>query len=114
MIATGLPVKQAHAILGTAAAAVTAAGTNQSTATQLTADHNLITACDPGQGVILPAMTFGDEVWVANGDSDADLLVYPRTGGKLNNQTANTPLSVATGRAAVFRAIGALDCLVIY
>lgn len=117
LIAAGIPVKHAHAILGTAAATVAAAGTNQSTATQLTADHNLVATCTTGQGVKLPAMTFGDEVWVGNGTTDTgmcEVLVYPVSGGKLNGQTANTPLGIAVQKAAVFRAINSTDCLVIY
>ena len=117
IVASGLSVRQTHAVLGNISSAVSAAGTTQGTATQLTADVNLVTTATEGQGVILPAMTLGDVIWVANGTSGgsaADFYVYPVSGGKLNGQTVDVGLLLPPAKAAVFVALNSLDCLVHY
>lgn len=113
MIAAGHSVRDTHALLGSTTTAVTAAGSAQNDAAQLTADHSLITTCTDGQGVILPALTFGDLVSVSNGTA-VNAFVYPVTGGKFNGQAANAALELPPAHAALFIALNATDCNVIY
>lgn len=84
-------------------AEISAAGTTQATATEMPAYAVMVTSGTGG--VILPPMNKSEEAIVCNGLSTADISVYPRSGGKLNNDTANLPLVVPTNRAVRFRAI---------
>src|SRR5262249_45514413 len=89
---------------------ITAAGTTQATAVECNADTVMVTAGTASSGVLLRPMNVKEEQIVCNGtDGNAstgiDLFVYPRTGGKINNMTANTPLLLPAGMAARFRAI---------
>lgn len=111
-IDAGMSVRLAHALAGTVAATVSAAGTNQSDATLIASDNNLITTASDGQGVILPSFNAGT-IWIANATA-VNVFVYPVSGGKLNGQTANAALELPPARAAVFKAISATDCLVIF
>ena len=87
----------------------TAAGTTQATAAALIADAVMIVSLDAGAGVILPAANFNDERLVANGDTDAELFVYPPSGGKINNFTQDRAVAVAPGRAARFVCVNNLN-----
>ena len=101
-----LPAQAVAGILGSSNNAVTAAGTTQGTATALSAQYNRVTTAGaagaPFAGVILPAsMAIGDEIEVVNATT-VNICVYPPTGGKLNSNTANTPLVMAPLRAHTF------------
>lgn len=111
MVDGGESVRKTHVILGTVEREIAAAGSTQATAKQLTADHSEVTTISSGQGVILPAMTFGDIVSVGNAHASQALLVYPVVGGKFQNKAINTPVSLPAGRAGIFRALSDLDCL---
>ena len=84
-------------------AEIAAAGTTQATATEMPS-YSCMVSSGTG-GVVLPPMNRDEEAIVCNGTSDADISVYPRSGGKLNNGTADLPLVVPTNRAVRFRAI---------
>lgn len=84
-------------------AAIAAAGTTQATATEIPAYMVMITSGTGG--VRLPAMNKDEETVVCNGVDTIDLSVYPRSGGKINNSTADLPLVLPGNRAARFRAI---------
>ena len=84
-------------------AEIAAAGTTQATATEMPA-YAVMVSSGTG-GVILPPMNKNEEAIVCNGVADIDLSVYPRSGGKLNNATADLPLVVPSNRAVRFRAI---------
>ena len=109
MVAGGLSVRMTQAIQGTLDAAVAAAGTLQSDATLLAADFSLVTTVAAGSGVILPTLVATDDMVVANGSATASLLVYPPSGGKLNNATANLPLTLPSNRAARFICLNTVD-----
>jgi hypothetical protein len=114
LIDAGISVRRAHAIAGTNAATVTAAGSDQSGATELTDDNSLITTATEGQGVKLPASFTAGDMYVVNGTS-ANVFVYPASGGKLNNAIANLPIDLPPQHGAIFKAISSTgDCLVIY
>lgn len=82
---------------------IAAAGSTQATATEMPAYMVMVTS--GSGGVLLPPMNKDDEAVVCNGVSTIDLSVYPRSGGKINNSTADLPLVLPANRAARFRAI---------
>ena len=77
--------------------ALVSAGTTQADALTLTADWNNVTTA--GKGVILPALTQGQMVWVFNNDPAQNLNVYPPSGASITYQSVttavNAPISVA-------------------
>lgn len=94
-------------------AAIAAAGTMQADATEMPA-YSVMVSSGTG-GVLLPPLNVNEEAVVCNGLSTADISVYPRSGGKLNNATADLPLVVPTNRAVRFRAIdGAGNCMAFF
>ncbi len=81
-----------------ASVTVTAAGSNQGTATQLTSDYNVVTTTPASTGVILPASLAGNKVTVVNVGANA-LLVYPPVGAAIDGLSVNIPVSVPVGQA---------------
>ena len=97
-------VQSVLALLGDLNSSISAAGTNQATATLLTTVNNIITTVTFGQGVRLPltpTVSAGDKIWVANNGAN-DLWVYPPVGGILSGTTLNMPAVLPTGKGAVF------------
>lgn len=95
------------AILGDLNTAVSAAGTNQATATLLTASTSIVTTVNAGTGVRLPltpTVSAKDRLHVANHGANT-LAVYPPSGGKLSNNTANVPALIAPNKCADFYSI---------
>src|ERR1039458_6226286 len=74
-------------------------GTIQATALALTADWNNVTTVASGTGVLLPALTAGQMVWVFNNDPANNLNVYPPSGASITYQSVNAgvdnPVSLA-------------------
>ncbi len=96
------------AIEGDTVVTLTATGTTSTTAATVTADHlmvDVVTAT--ARGVILKVMDAGQEAWIANGDSTESLYVYPPSGMKFNNQTADLHCLVPAGKAASFKFLNA-------
>lgn len=94
----------ALAVLGDISAAVTAAGTSQSTATLLTAANNVITTATQGQGVRLPltpTVSACDRLHVAN-NTAVNVWVYPGSGGAIGGNTTNRGAMLAPNKAADF------------
>lgn len=87
--------QQTLAVLGDLTSGLTAAGTNQATALALVASISVVTTAAGGTGVILPTAGKSDTFWVANFGANA-LTLYPPSGGKLNNGSANAGISVPT------------------
>jgi hypothetical protein len=86
---------------------ITAAGTNQATATVLTGQFNVVTTVAAGTGVTLPAATIGAHCLVRNSGANA-LLVYPAGTAAINAQAASAPTTVAVNSTAYFEAQTAL------
>jgi hypothetical protein len=91
-------------------ATMTATGSTQAGAATIKADMVMVTAGAAGSGIVLDGMNVEDEVIVCNGvgvgtSTAIDLFVYPKSGGAINNGTANTGILIASGRAVRFRAI---------
>jgi len=84
-------------------AAIAAAGTTQATAAEMPAYMVMVTS--GAGGVILPPLNRDEEAVVCNGLSDSNINVYPRSGGKINNSTADLAVELPSNKAARFRAI---------
>lgn len=87
------------------AAAVTAAGTNQATATALTGSISIVTTVSAGQGVKLPD---NDHLILNRGT--VSLLVYPQTGAQIETYGTNTAVTLVAdvGSAEFLRASSTL------
>ena len=95
----GMNTPMANVIVGTVYDALTAAGTNQATATVLTLeDNHVFTTVASGTGAVFQANQYapGDAVRVSNYGANA-LLLYPASGGAISNGGPNVPVSIAVG-----------------
>lgn len=104
MMGAGLSGAAAQAIgAGSFATGISAAGSDNTDATQLVADFNVVTTVGSGEGVLLPDVEAGSDITVINGDTNA-LLVYPPSGGQINDLTATTAgVTIGAGKAGIFR-----------
>lgn len=100
-VGVGVEIEHAKWIVGSKDLAVSAAGTGQSDATTLTAAATLLTTVASSTGVKPHADIPVDSVMrVYNGGANP-VLIYPPSGGQLNNKTVNTgTVSVASGKGA--------------
>jgi hypothetical protein len=89
-------------------ATVSAAGTNQSGATELSDVYNIVTTVGSGAGVKLPTAEASLTYTVVN-TTVTNLLVYPNVSDKINGGTANAAVTVAAGSSATFIAKDATD-----
>lgn len=111
LLGSGNSALTAQASLGiiNASSALTATGTTQATALALPSDWNLFTTVAASTGCILPAngsnvnMT---DVYIVMNHGANTLSVYPPTGGKIANGSANAAFSVAANKMATFVNIG--------
>ena len=93
------------AILQDTATAVSAAGTTQGTATELTAADNEITTVGAGAGCILASqLAPGDSQSVFNAGANA-VKIYPPSGFKINALTTNTPMQLSVNTGCIFKCI---------
>lgn len=97
-------------------ATMAATGTTQATAAEMVADKVLVTTVTQGSadGVLLPPGNLDKVVVIVNGSSSASLSVYPRSGGKLNNRTADAALELPAGAAARFEGVNHLNWIVFF
>lgn len=102
LMGSGTPAGQTAAIVGDTVTGLTAAGSTNADALQLSAVNNRVTTTAAGTGVRLPPLEVGAMVTVMNSGANA-LLVYPGTGNQINALTATTQgFSVAAGGRAAF------------
>lgn len=86
-------------------ASVSAAGTTQGTATELTAADSEITTVASGAGVILNStLSAGDSQTVFNAGANA-LKVYPPSGMKINALSTNAAMTLATNTGCLFKCV---------
>jgi hypothetical protein len=87
---------------------VSAAGSTQAGATQLTCALNTVSTATANQGVNLPASSAGLQVTVIN-TSGATILVYPAQGASdtINGVAAANGVALLTGTAATFNCTAA-------
>ena len=103
--AAGLPIPLAACICKDTATSVSAAGTTQGTATELTAADNELTTVAAGSGVALAsAIAAGDSQTVFNAGANA-VKVYPPSGMKINALAANAPMLLATNTGCIFKCV---------
>lgn len=96
-----LRTQAALAILGDMGNSLTATGTNQATAYAITTANSVFTTVDAGTGARLPVTGIADRLHVANCGTNT-LMVYPPSGGKLNNMTSNVPAAIPPNKTADF------------
>lgn len=94
-------------------ATVAPAGTTQATATTATAQDMLVTSATANQGIVLKALPAFSTASVTNGSS-ANIKVYPPSGGKINNGTADVAIIVTPGQRATFLYYNATNILANY
>src|SRR3990167_8189843 len=91
----GLPGLAVQAIGQDIATGITAAGTIQSDATELTSAVNVVGTVAAGSGVILYRNSVPvDSQWIFNGGANP-LNVYPISGAKINNLATNAAVILA-------------------
>jgi hypothetical protein len=97
----GLLTRSAATVTYLVATALTATGTAQADALQLTAEWNELTTVAANTGVVLFDFGAGLEstVWNAGANS---LKVYPPVGSTIDGGAANDPYVLAAGKAQVF------------
>ena len=101
----GLSLPLAAAICKDTATSISAAGTTQGTATELTAADNELTTVGAGAGVALAsALASGDLQTVFNAGANA-VKVYPPAGMKINALPTNAPMLLATNTGCMFKCI---------
>jgi hypothetical protein len=111
MMGVGTPPMMAQVTVGTVTNTLTASGSTQGTALAISDDVNIFTTVAASTGTILPGSTLvsaGDNILVVNYGANA-LTVYPPTGGKINNGSANAGVSVAANKNAEFVCINGTD-----
>ena len=86
-------------------ASVSAAGTTQGTATELTAADNEVTTVASGAGVILSSnLAAGDVQTVFNAGANP-LKVYPPSGMQINSLSSNASMLLAVNTGCLFKCI---------
>lgn len=80
----------------------TTAGSTQATAAQMVADHVSVPNAGSGEGVILPAANASDWFTCTNADQTDGFFLYPPSGAAFNGETADAPLTMPPGSAALF------------
>ena len=106
LFGSGLTDLAVSAICNDVGAAISAAGTTQGTATELTNTLNGLTTVAASSGVRLWAGSSGDCQIVYNGGANA-VRVYPPTSARINGLAVNTPHVLATGTACQYWFISA-------
>lgn len=105
VLGSGLSGLAVAALTQDVAAAVSAAGTNQATATELTAADNDVTTAAANSGVVLSSkLAPGDCQWVLNSGANP-LNVYPPSGMKINQLASNVAIVLNVNTAAMFKCI---------
>ena len=80
---------------------LSAAGSNQGTATVITKQTNQFTTVAASSGAILPSPEQGEFIFIANAGANA-LSVYPASGHSINALANNAAFSMAVGKNTLF------------
>ena len=110
LVKAHFPAQQAKAIVGTFDGSVVQAGSGQSTAYAVKAANTHV-ASGTG-GVILPVANAGDSFTVMNAAA-ANCIVYPPTGGKMNDGSANAGITLADNESLMAVCINTTDFMCI-
>lgn len=97
LMGLGMASQLARNVVGTVDNTLTATGsTSQANSYAVTADISIFTTAAANTGARLPlGANAGDSFWIANYDTNT-LLIYPPTGGKINNGSANASANLTT------------------
>lgn len=95
MVAGGLFASTAESINGRIENGITAAGTTQATAYQLTKSISIIGTAALSSGVILPGNCGHSDVLRVKNEGANAATVYPPVGGTIDGGAANAGVSVA-------------------
>lgn len=102
MMGLGMPSALANLVGDTIPASVAGVGTAQSGATSLTGTINQVTTASGQTAFLLPStQPLGTSINVYVSTATA-ALVFPPSGGSINELSANASFSVAQGRVASF------------
>ena len=102
MMGSGLPAAASKAVhVGTVNEAVSAAGTTTADATALVADSNVVTTAAASTGVRLPDAEVGTSIIIVNGQASNALKVYPHSGGKVNNLSADAGGTIGASKSGI-------------
>lgn len=88
------------------AATVSAAGTNQGTATAITTDFVVTTTVASGTGVILPAAALGRQIVITNKGANT-LAIYPGSGDSIDALSANASISIQANAQVILTGVSA-------
>ena len=88
------------------ASTVSAAGSNQGTATALTNEINTLTTVTAGQGVVLPTAVAGLTIIVINKGANT-VNIYPATGAAIDSLGANAAITLVSSGWIQFNAVSA-------
>ncbi len=114
MMGLGMPAALANLVGDTIPAVVAGAGTAQAGATPLTGTINQVTTSAGQTAVVLPStQPFGTSVNVYVSTATT-ALVFPPSGGNINEGAANASFSVAQSRVASFVRLSATKWVVQY
>lgn len=107
LLGSGNSALTCQASLGLPTTSATATGSNQGTALAIPSDFVIFTTVGASTGTILPSLGVNvtDSYIVINHGANT-LSVYPPTGGKIANGSANAAFSVAATKTAWFLCLG--------
>ncbi len=94
------PVIMSATLAHSAATAISAAGTNQATCTQLTADFSNVTTVASGTGVCLPTTRAGAQFVVHTSGANSLLIYANPGGGTINGQSASSSITLVNTAGA--------------
>lgn len=107
VFSAGLPIPLMECMCKDAGSSVSAAGTTQGTATELTAADSEVTTVAAGSGVILNStLSAGDSQTVFNAGGNA-VKVYPPSGMSINALSSNASMLLATNTGCLFKCVSA-------
>lgn len=107
VFAAGLPGPLAACICKDTQASISAAGTTQGTATELTSADNEVTTVADGAGVVLYSnATAGDTQSVFNAGSNP-LRVYPPTSQRINGLPLNLHMTLGLNTGVILKKVSA-------
>lgn len=94
-VISGASISASGFVISSVNSAVSAAGSNQSTATLLTKQINIVTlaSAGTGDGLKLPTITVGMTVIIIN-TTDVELNIYPSTGNSIDELSSNIPFTL--------------------
>jgi hypothetical protein len=102
---SGLSGLTSEAMCKDVGAALTATGTTQGTALELSNADNEVTTVASGSGVVLSSdISSGDTQTVFNAGANA-LKVYPPSGMGINALSANAAMTLATNTGCLFKCV---------